>query len=102
VFPNEKTHRTWYGDSFAGVVEWSIEDIAKIPLGGNVTYRPGVRMVKIQSANEVFAVAANGTLRYIASEAVAQRLYGPSWNTMIDDIPDAFFTNYTVGTPIYE
>lgn len=102
VFPNEKTHRTWYGDSFAGVVEWELADIAKIPLGGNVTYRPGVRMVKIQSANEVFAVAADGTLRYVASEAVAERLYGKNWNTMIDDIPDAFFTNYTIGTPIYK
>jgi len=99
VFPNQKTHDTWYS-SFAGVVEISEELMAQIPIGGNVTYRPGVRMVKIQTAPEVFAVDANGTLRWVQDEATAERLYGENWNQEIDDIPDAFFVNYTVGEPI--
>lgn len=100
VFPNRKTHDSWYG-SFAGVAELELKDIQQIPLGGNVTYRPGSRMVKITTAPEVFAVAADGTLRYV-SEKAAKRLYGADWNTKIDDLPDAFFTNYVIGTPVLE
>ena len=99
VFPNEKTYSTWYTD-FAGVIIVSETDLAAIPLGGNVTYRPGVRMVKITTDPKVYAVAPGGVLRPIASEAVAAALYGPNWNQLIDDVPDAFFVNYTVGEPI--
>jgi hypothetical protein len=98
VFPNKKTHDTWY-DSFNGVVEIALADMQKIPLGGNVTYRPGSRLVKITTSPEVFAVAADGILRYV-SEAAAIRLYGPEWNKHIDDIPDAFFADYQIGTPV--
>ena len=63
VFPNFATYATWYGNDFNGVMELDITDVARIPLGGNVTYRPGVRMLKLQSAPDVFAVAADGTLR---------------------------------------
>lgn len=100
VFPNRKTHDSWYG-SFAGVMELEMSDIQQIPLAGNVTYRPGSRMVKITTAPEVFAISADGTLRYV-SEKAAKRLYGDAWNTMIDDLPDAFFTNYVIGPPILE
>lgn len=100
VFPNRKTHDSWYG-SFAGVMELEMADIQQIPLAGNVTYRPGSRMVKITTAPEVFAIAADGTLRYV-SEKAAKRLYGDAWNTMIDDLPDAFFTDYVIGPPILE
>jgi hypothetical protein len=99
VFPNQKTHDTWYGD-FAGVIELSDAEIAAISLGGNVTYRPGVRMVKIQTDPKVYAVAAGGVLRWVRTEAAAERLYGANWNQMIDDVPDAFFVNYTVGEAI--
>ncbi len=99
VFPNRKTHDTWY-DSFAGVIEISKELMAQIPIGGNVTYRPGVRMVKIESSPEVFAVDADGVLRWVPDEDTAERLYGENWNQMIDDIPDPFFVNYTVGKPV--
>jgi len=34
------------------------------------------------------------------SLAAAVALYGSNWNTKIDDISDAFFTNYTVGSQI--
>jgi hypothetical protein len=99
VFPNKKTHDTWYS-SFAGVVEISDESIAQIPLGGNVTYRPGMKLVKIQTDPKVYAVAAGGTLRWVTTEAVAERLYGAEWSEMVDDVPDAFFVNYTIGDPI--
>jgi len=99
VFPNQKTHDTWYGD-FGGVIELDDATIAQIPLGGNVTYRPGVRLVKIQTDPKVYAVAGGGILRWVSSEAVALALYGANWNQMVDDVPDAFFVNYVIGEAI--
>lgn len=99
VFPNSATYFTWYGD-FSGVVTVSDAELASIPIGGNVTYRPGVRLVKITTDPKVYAVDADGELRWVASEAVARALYGDDWNTQVDDIPDAFFTNYRLGRDI--
>src|SRR3989344_2916229 len=94
VFPNEKTYKTWYSD-FSGVKVITDIELANIPIGGNVTYKPGVKMVKITTSLKVYAVAKNGTLRWVTSEAVATALYGSDCNKKIDDVPDAFFAgNY--------
>lgn len=99
VFPNQKTYNTWYSD-FSGVVTITDSELAAIPIGGNATYKPGVKMVKITTDPKVYAVDANGVLRPIKDEATATALYGATWNQQIDDVPDAFFTNYSVGAPI--
>lgn len=99
VFPTEKTFFSWY-DNFDTVKTISDGDLANLPIGGNVTYRPGVRMIKITTDPKTYAIATGGTLRHITSEAIAVTLYGEDWNTKIDDIPDAFFTNYIIGEPI--
>jgi hypothetical protein len=99
VFPNEKTYRTWYSD-FSGVSVITDEALASIPIGGNVTYKPGVRMVKITTSPKVYVVDTGGVLRGIASEDVAQQLYGSTWNQQIDDVPDAFFANYLLGSDV--
>jgi hypothetical protein len=99
VFVNDKAYFTWYKD-FSGVMKISDSALAAITLGGNVTYRPGTRMIKIQSDPRVYAVARDGVLRVIPNEATAAALFGPQWNKMIDDLPDSFFVNYTVGTPL--
>lgn len=99
VFPNEKTYRTWYGD-FAGVRIVDAATLAAIPIGGNVTYRPGARLVKVVSDPKVYTVARGGALRHVVTEQIAVDLYGVHWTQAVEDIPDAFFTNYTVGEPI--
>jgi subtilisin family serine protease len=99
VFPNARTYNSWY-TSFDGVTQISDGQLATISLGGNVTYRPGIRMIKIQTDTKVYAVAKNGTLRWISSEAAARSLYGDNWSQYVDDVPDAFFTNYRIGEPI--
>ncbi|HJV32725.1 MAG TPA: S8 family peptidase [Patescibacteria group bacterium] len=99
VFPNEKTYRSWF--PIAPTVRViGRDEMAGYPLGGNVTYRPGVRMLKIQTDPKIYAVSRNGLLRHVTSEAVAAGLYGPDWNTKIDDISEAFFINYRVGPAI--
>lgn len=96
VFPNDKTYFTWY-DNFDDVKWLSDSDLADLQIGGNVTYKPGVRMIKINSDPTVYVVGAGGEIRAIPSEEVAQDLYGSNWNQQIDDVPDGFFPNYTMG-----
>ncbi|MCI0479518.1 hypothetical protein L0Y59_03155 [Candidatus Uhrbacteria bacterium] len=98
VFPNEKTYFTWYGGFDAKVV--TDAELAALPIGGAVTYRPGHRMVKLTTDPKTYAVAANGTLRWIQTEAAAAALYGSDWNTKVEDLPDAFFATYRMGAPI--
>lgn len=99
VFPNSSTYNTWY-DNFDSVKFISDTDLGKIQIGGNVTYKPGSKMIKINTDPKTYAVAEGGTLRHVGSEDLAVALYGDSWNTMIDDVADAFFSNYTIGDEI--
>jgi plastocyanin len=99
VFPNDKAYFSWY-QNFNNIKTISDADLTRLQIGGNVTYRPGVKMVKIQSDPKTYAVERGGVLRHITSEQVAIALYGTTWNRQIDDIPDGFFGNYRIGTPI--
>ncbi|MCR4278612.1 MAG: hypothetical protein NUV81_01770, partial [bacterium] len=99
AFPNSKSYFTWYA-GFSGVKTISPTDIAGIPLGANVTYKPGEKMVKFITDPKTYAVDKGGSLRWVTTEDLATQLYGLSWNTMIDDINDAFYTNYSFGLDI--
>lgn len=99
AFPNAQVYFTWYND-FLSVQEVSPSFIASIPLGRNVRYRAGVRMVKFTTLNRVYAVSRAGTLRWVTTEEVARALYGSTWARQIDDISDVFFTDYTFGADI--
>src|SRR3989338_2547131 len=99
TFPNLKTYETWFS-GFSGLVTISDSELAAIPLAGNVVYRPGSRFVKIQSDPKTYAVTPSGALRWIETEAVAAGLAGSAWNTMIDDVPEVFFVDYTVGSSL--
>lgn len=99
AFPNEKVFFTWHSN-FSEVQTITDTALANIALGGNVTYRPGVKMIKIISDPKVYAVSANATLRWITSEALARAYYGDRWQQEVHDVSDAFFVNYTTGNPI--
>lgn len=100
VFPNEKTYFTWYTD-FSKVKLISDGQLGTIPLGrSNVTYRPGYKMIKITTDPKTYAVDQGGVLRWVQTEQLAQTLFGLNWSDRIDDLPDPFFINYKVGTPL--
>ncbi len=99
VFPSESVYFSWYQD-FSSVVTIPASELQSYPLGSNVTMRPGTKLVKITTDPSVYAVTPNGVLRKIASESDAITLYGTNWAKMVVDVADAFFTNYTVGTPL--
>ncbi|TSC56403.1 MAG: hypothetical protein G01um101418_381 [Parcubacteria group bacterium Gr01-1014_18] len=96
VFPNEKTFKTWFKD-FGTVKTITDAELANIPIGGNVVYRGGTRLVKITTDPKVYAIGLGGKLYHVATEGVAMELYGAAWAQRVDDVPDAFFTNYIVG-----
>lgn len=100
VFPNEKTYFTWYRD-FSSVVTIPDAHLSSIPLGRtNVTYRPGFKMIKIMTDPRTYVVDRGGILRHVTTEQLARTLYNLNWNDRVDDVADAFFTNYRIGTPI--
>lgn len=96
AFPNEKIYSSWFSD-FSQVEEISAFDLAGYPLGKNIVYRPGSRLIKIPSVPEVYAVEPGGLLRNIPSEKDAATLYGDAWATYIDDLDIAFFFDYNIG-----
>ena len=67
VFPNEATYKSWYSD-FSGVVTISADELASYPLAANVVVRPGTKLVKITTDPKVYAVEANGVLRWVQTE----------------------------------
>ena len=99
AFPNDKVYFTWYSN-FDGIQTVSPSLLATLPLSSNITYKPGVRMVKFATDSKVYAVSKGGILRWVVSEAIAAALYGSFWNTMIDDIADAFHGDYGFGADI--
>ena len=99
VFPTSSTYFSWYKD-FSGVITVSASELQSYPLGSNVTMRPGTKLVKITTDPSVYAVTPNSVLRKVASEADAIKLYGTSWAKRVVDVPDAFFTNYTIGSAL--
>ena len=100
AFPNAATYFTWYPD-FSTVKFVADKTLASFPLAGNVTYRPGTRLLKLTSATTVYAVAQGGVLRPIMNQGAVRFEYGTNWTNLVDDLPDAFFVNYSLGDPIY-
>ena len=100
AFPTEGVFKSWFGN-FDSVQTISTAKLASFQLGENVKYRPGQRMVKLQSDPKVYAVDRNGTLRWVTDATVARDMYGVSWSVTIDDISDSMFVDYEVGEPLY-
>ena len=99
VFPNDKSYFTWY-TNFTGVVTVSQSELQSYPIGGNVCYKPGTRLVKITTDPKAYAVEPGCKLRWVTSEQIAMDLYGSNWAKKIDDVSDAFFVNYSVGADV--
>lgn len=98
-FPNPKVYFSWFPD-FSRVRIVASRELADIPLGANLTYRPGTKLVKFMTDPRVYAVDSDRRLRWVKTEAVAVSLYGPFWARQVDDISDAFYMDYRFGPDI--
>lgn len=99
AFFNESVYFSWFSD-FSQVRTITDEQLASLPLGPNVTYRPGKKLIKIQTDPKVYAIDKDSTLRWVISENLAKSLYGLDWTAKVADLTPAFFTNYKVGENI--
>lgn len=99
VFPDEPTYYSWYRD-FSAVETISDALMATVPLGRNMTRKPGIGFVKIKSDPKVYFVDVGAVLRWVPTEADAQSYFGPNWSKLVVDVPDTLFTDYTIGTPV--
>ncbi len=99
VFPNEQIYKSWYED-FDDVETVNDSELADYALGGNVTYRPGTRLVKLTNNPKVYVVEPGGVLRWVTSETIALSLYGSDWASRVDDLADGFFTSYEIGNDL--
>jgi V8-like Glu-specific endopeptidase len=99
AFPTDTTYFSWFAD-FQNVVLVDPATLANYRLIRNVTFKPG-SLVKVKTAPAVYVVVDSfGTLRRIPSEEKAVQLWGPAWAGLVFDIPDEFWTNYTIGQPL--
>ncbi|MFZ6014770.1 MAG: hypothetical protein ACOYUZ_00220 [Patescibacteria group bacterium] len=98
VFPTEAVYMSWY-KNFDTINTVADDTLAKLPLGGNVTFQPG-SMVKLTTDPKVYLVEEGNTLRWIETEEAAKQLYGDGWASMVKDISDAYFVDYKIGESV--
>lgn len=99
AFPNAAVYQSWYPMG-ANITLLNADQLASMPLGGNVTFKPGVALVKVTTDPKVYAIGKGGVLRWIGSEELARSLYGMDWAKKVSDVADVFFVNYKLGAPI--
>ncbi|PIR74020.1 MAG: hypothetical protein COU35_04750 [Candidatus Magasanikbacteria bacterium CG10_big_fil_rev_8_21_14_0_10_47_10] len=97
-FPTSEVFHSWY-DGFENIIEIPPECTNNYPLPSEapyaVNYRPGSRLVKLVISPDVFVIEHGNKLRRINSENIAEELYGNNWKTLVRDVDDSFWPNYT-------
>jgi hypothetical protein len=99
-FTSEAVYRSWNGSSYSGVVIISMSQMNAMPVGENVTMRPGTSLVKFMGSSTVYAVEKGGALRPIVNEAVAKAIYGSRWTAYIVELPGSVKKDYSYGEKI--
>ncbi len=114
LFPSKSVFESWFGggsDKCCVVRTVSNEVFNTIPaafttdpngniLGGKVCYRPDAKIWKIDfgviypESDYLYVVVRNCTLRRLASEAVAEELFGPGWRNLLDVMPYVEYREY--------
>lgn len=97
AFPSEGVYRSWY-ESNQRIVEIPAWKLANIPLGRNVTFKPGKKLVHVPSETRPYVVGLKRTLRPLASEAVAPLVYGEAWKSVLEHLPETSIADYAWST----
>jgi subtilisin family serine protease len=101
---DEQTYFTW-NDSWDEVTWVTDATLTTLTLGSLLPPKPGVVLVKLQSASAVYAVEEGGTryapvLRELSSERVAVSMFGSDWARYVIDIEPTLYTHYMLGEPM--
>jgi hypothetical protein len=99
IFPNENVFYSWYAD-FSTVKIITDDELAVLPIGGDVIARAATRLLKGESDPKVYALSSDGILQWVSTEALAQQLFGTNWAKQVEDVSDSELANYQTGNPI--
>ena len=110
--PNATVFGSWFIDAnsteqfnidahgCASLVQVNVAELAAIPIGGNVTIRPGTVATGITTDPRRYVISRGGVLRPLADEALLFELQ-PRWiNPHVVMTPDYLFVNFSVGPTI--
>lgn len=100
VFPSEAVFDSWYAGTGISVKNVPESQLSVLPLGDNMVFKPGVKLIKITTDPKVYAVSRYGVIHWVTSESLAATVYGADWRRSVMDVPDVYFVDYKVGTPI--
>lgn len=98
VFTDDQTFATWYPSTFQPKII-NRKALEALPLAGNVTQRPGMRVIKFASDPAYYVVVHAGVLRSIAPRLL-KSYYGPDWAKRVDQIEEYYRADYTIGAEL--
>ena len=99
AYPNQAMWESYFGTDFSFVETITGEKLATYSFGRNVPYASG-SLFKIPSVPKVYRVGGDGLIQWITSEEKAIELYGEDWASLVKDLSEVFFMDYTVGDDI--
>ena len=99
AYPTQAVWESYFGTDFSAVKIISDAEMATYALGTNVPFKFGTLM-KIPSVKKVYYVSKNGVLSWIPTEEIAISLFGSTWAKKVKDLPESFWTDYTVGADL--
>jgi hypothetical protein len=98
AYPTQAIWESYFEDDFSFVEVINPTKMAGYSLGRNVPFKSGTLM-KIPSVPKVYMIGNNGNMEWVKTEAKAIELYGSSWASLVRDLPESFFLDYSeVGT----
>ena len=97
IFPTEETYASWFG-AYEPDRVMSLNEMQEIPLGGNVTVRPG-SLITTPSDPNIYLVR-EGAIISPVDESVLKEIYGDDFESRDINLPNYYFTNYSYGEPI--
>jgi len=103
-FPNSDTFHTYYeGFSSVNITEISQSCVDQYPVAtrpSGVPFRAGSRLVKVAVSSKIYGVGFGGKRFLIPDAVTAASLYGTDWPTLVRDVHDFHWANYSPGPKI--
>ncbi len=98
VFTTQQSYDTWYPKA-SPVKLLEQKKLETVPLGGNVTYRPGMRVITFDTDPSYYVVASGGVLKKITQQLL-RSIYGNNWRQRLDTLPEYYRADYSLGVPV--
>lgn len=109
VFPDDKVYYTWY-ENFDDVITVSATEMISHTLGGNITTRGGTKLAQFVAYDyagnmviddpKIYALEPGGVIRHVTTGDIASALYGATWESKINPVPNYLYSNYAVGSAL--